>query len=63
MTYMSGKGIWRFKGGVFRLYSCFFLSKKKTTKTKKTGAFLWPVKKKSCNKVKVMQAYQNILSV
>ena len=37
--------------------------KKKTTKTKKTGAFLWPVKKKSCYRVKVMQAYQNILSI
>ena len=62
MTYMSGKEIWRFKGGVFRLYSCFFLSKKKT-KTKKNWRFLMARKKKSCNKVKVMQAYQNILSI
>ena len=64
MTYMSGKGIWRFKGGVFRLYSCFFLSKKKNkTKQKKNRSFLMARKKNSCNKVKVMQAYQNILSI
>ena len=60
---MSGKGIWRFKGGVFRLYSCFFLSKKKNNKGKKNRSFLMARKKKSCNKVKVMQAYQNILSI
>ena len=60
MTNMSGKGIWRFKGGVFELYSCLFFQKKK----KRTVAFLWPVKKNNVGiKVKVMQAYQDILSI
>ena len=40
MTNTSGKGIWRFKGRVFGLYSCFFLPKKKTL------AFLERKKKK-----------------
>ena len=38
---MLGKGIWRFKGRVFGLYSCFFLPKKK-----KTLAFLERKKKR-----------------
>ena len=41
MTNMLGKGIWRFKGRVFGLYSCFFLPKKK-----KTTSFLRKKKKK-----------------
>ena len=28
---MSGKGIWRFKGGAFGLCSCFFLPENKRT--------------------------------
>ena len=42
MTNMLGKGIWRFKGRVFGLYSCFFLPKKK-----KTLAFLERKKKEA----------------
>ena len=37
--------------------------KKKNNKGKKNRSFPMARKKKSCNKVKVMQAYQNILSI